>query len=145
MSHELFIGAWTVVSSEARSETGEVLRPFGDNPVGMIVYERSGRMSVQIMNPERVQFRSADRASCSGTEAKDALLHYDAYFGTYSVDEVQRVVTHHVVGSLLPNWIGAEQRRSYEFSGNRLILTSTPMQYGGRQIIGRITWERVPD
>ncbi len=42
-----FVGAWSLVSYELRLTSGEVLRPFGDHPVGRIVYQKGGQMSAQ--------------------------------------------------------------------------------------------------
>ena len=45
-------------------------------------------------------------------------------------------MTHHVEGGLSPNMVGSDLKRSYEFSGNRLILKPVGQT-------GVLTWERV--
>jgi hypothetical protein len=48
-----------------------------------------------------------------------------AYAGRYSFHG-DRVI-HHVELSLLPNWVGSDQQRSIELSGDRLILSARPL------------------
>ena len=63
---------------------------------------------------------------------------YDAYFGTYDVDQAQHLVTHHVEGELRPNLVGAAYQRRYEVDGDRLLLSSAnPAERW------RVVWERV--
>lgn len=48
---EKFAGAWRLVSIETVRPNGEVIYPFyGKHPEGLIVYDRSGWMSVQIVS-----------------------------------------------------------------------------------------------
>jgi hypothetical protein len=56
---------------------------------------------------------------------------YDAYFGTYSVDEkaTPPTVTHHMEGSLNPEAVGHDAVRDLLISGDKLTLVvhgSTP-------------------
>ncbi len=120
-----FAGVWKLVSFETRGRDGSVTHPFGENPVGRITYDKAGRMSAQLMRPGR---RSDDRTG------------FFAYFGTYRIDEASRTVVHHVEACLAPAWVGTDVRRTYEFSGNRLILTVTR-----EDGVGRLVWEREPD
>ena len=50
---------------------------------------------------------------------------YDAYFGTFTVDEAKHTVTHHVEGSVARQLVGKDLVRSYSFDGDRLILKPT--------------------
>jgi hypothetical protein len=50
---------------------------------------------------------------------------------TKKVDEREHVVTHAVIQSLLPNWVGTEQRRQYKFKDYKLILRRPPILIGG--------------
>lgn len=48
------VGAWHLVSVETVRPTGEVIYPFyGKHPEGLIVYDRAGWMSVQIVSDPR--------------------------------------------------------------------------------------------
>ena len=134
-----FVGAWKLISFERRTPAGELTYPMGPNPVGRLTYDAMGRMSAQLMRPDRPKFK-ADGAARTGTaeEKVAAFDGYTAYYGAYSVKDAEHVVIHHVEASLYPNWVGSEQRRAYEFSGDQLILRVT-------NAVGesRLVWERV--
>jgi len=95
------------------------------------------------MRSGRTAFAVADKARSTSAEAKSALDTYEAYFGTYEVDEARGTVTHHVEGSLLPNWTGSDQLRCYELSDDFLILSTAEIPYSGTTLVGRLTWKRV--
>jgi hypothetical protein len=59
------------------------------------------------------------------------------------VDEEKRTVTHHIEGCLLPNWVGVDQARFFEFADNRLTLRTPPLMIGGAEAVGYLVWERV--
>jgi hypothetical protein len=102
----------------------------------MIGYDSTGHMAVQIM-PDRSRPKFAGSAP-TPEEAKSALTGYIAYFGTFTVDEKARTVTHHREGSLTPGMIGTDLVRRYEFDPNdQLILT--PVE----ALAGHLTWERI--
>ncbi|MCX4460514.1 lipocalin-like domain-containing protein (plasmid) [Streptomyces sp. NBC_01340] len=51
------IGTWRLVSYEATSvDDGEVVRPYGEHPLGLIMYTADGYMSAQITTPDRPLF-----------------------------------------------------------------------------------------
>ena len=143
MGKEQFTGSWKLVSSEYRRPDGEVTYPMGRDATGIIMYDAGGHMSVQIMSPNRPAFASGDQFKGTTAEIKSAFKGFIAYYGTYETNEKESTVTHHVEGSSFPNWVGVAQKRFFEFSGNRLILRTSPMPMGGEQITGVLTWERV--
>lgn len=127
-----FVGTWRLVSIEGGSQPD---RRRGANPIGLIYYDGFGNMAAQIM-PDRARPKWTD--SPTPEQAKEALTGYTAYFGTYTVDEKARTVSHHRKGSLNPGSVGVDAVRRYEFaSGDRVILT--PVE----NPTIRLTWERV--
>ena len=136
-----FVGAWKLISFERRTASGEVTYPMGPNPVGRLTYDALGRMSAQIMRPDRPKFQGAIPASWSAEEKAAAFDGFIAYYGTFSVSEADHVVIHHVEASLYPHWVGSDQRRLYEFSGSQLILRAQNGS-GGPGTESRLVWER---
>jgi Lipocalin-like domain len=135
------VGTWTVRAMETMDSAG---RTIDSSPsVGMINYTPEGRMAVQIMVLPRpvvppVPEGPGEVKEWGPDQARQVVETYDAYFGTYEVDEVKRIVTHHVQGELRPNLLGAAFPRRYEVEGDRLLLSSTnPDQHW------RVVWERV--
>ena len=130
-----FVGIWRLVAVEDRQPDGEIIYPYGENPAGMLVYDASGRMAVQIMRRERQPLSSDTWAAVAPDEVKNAVAGFTAFFGAYEVDESEKTIIHHVEGHVLPNSVGKRLKRSYEFSGNQLILRPSPTR--------RVVWERV--
>ncbi len=99
-------------------------------------------MSAQLMNPDRPRFASGDRLRGSDAEVRAATDGYIAYYGTYTVDMSAAVVTHHVQGALFPNSISGDEVRHFRLDGDRLTITTPPMQLGGEQLTTVLVWER---
>ena len=118
MRKEHFVGTWRLVSVERQSPTSDVTYPMG-----VLMYDANGKMAVQVMNPDRPAFATGDRLNATPDEIQSAYASYTAYYGSYEVSDTEKIVTHHIEGSLFPNWIGGPQQRSFEFSDNRLTLS----------------------
>jgi hypothetical protein len=86
---------------------------------GTIVYTRDGHMSVQIMLP------STDGVHDVDNPVKYDQGGYEAYYGSYEVNEQAHTVTHHVQGSLVRALVGKDLTRVYSFSDGQLILKSS--------------------
>src|ERR1022692_979605 len=148
-SHEL-LGAWRLVRIELSGPSGSIVDPFYQaDSTGIIIYDSSGWMSVQIVAPQRPPFEvPASRASPAAT-AQDAPLKaaafdtYYAYFGTWNYDEATSVVTHHVKSALIPAETGLSYAQQISFEGGRMIFT---VRSGNKrqEIVRRKIWERIP-
>ena len=144
MEADKFIGAWRLVSAEFRAEDGTVAQsPYGPEPQGLLMYDAHGSMAAQLAQKGRAPFAIADRMAGTAEEIKGAFESYQAYYGRYRIDEREHVVTHTVTQSLLPNWIGTEQRRQYQFKDGKLILRTPPILIGGRRLTGELVWEKI--
>jgi hypothetical protein len=139
------VGTWKLVSIEERRANGELVTPldYGPDPIGLLIYDATGRISVHAMRRGRPKLPSDDVHLAPPEQAKAAFTGYNAYFGTYEVDEKQGIVIHHVQGSLIPNWEGSDQRRRFILDGDRLILIPPEIQAAGEKRTRRLTWERV--
>ena len=122
-------GAWRYIGAMV---DGKPRPDRGANPKGIIYYDPSGHMSVQVA-PDRKRGKAGGEPTPQ--EAKAALDGYIAYFGTYSVDEAARTVTHHRQGSVQPDDV-ADLVRGFEFVGDRLILRPLGTTY-------EVVWERI--
>lgn len=143
MKKEQFVGAWKLISFEFRRSDGSVSYPLGSDPAGMIMYDTQGRMSGQIMRRDRTAFMSEDPLQGSDTEIRNAFEGYMAYCGTYDVNEHNGTIAHILDCSLLPNWVGTIQMRFFQFSGNRLLLSTPAITLGGHQQTVHALWERM--
>ena len=57
---EKFIGAWRLVAFEEEGPDGELIHPYGKDATGLLIYDPSGRMSVQIMRRDREPLSTPD-------------------------------------------------------------------------------------
>lgn len=130
-----FIGAWRLVSFEEETIDGEIVYPYGENPIGSLIYDSSGRMSVQIMRRDREPFSSTEWETTPSEEIKEAVEGFTAFFGSFEVDAANNTVIHRVEGHVLPGSVGKVLRREFEFAGGLLILKPSPNR--------RVVWERV--
>ena len=137
------VGSWKLVSFHSQDSSGQTTYPFGKDAQGRLIYEPDGRMAVQLMNPNRPGFASDDPLVTSEEEVRAAFGGYTAYYGTYSVNPDERTITHQIEAALLPNWVGTDQRRLFEFDGKYLTLKG-PLRLGGVQAIVSLVWERMP-
>lgn len=142
MGHKELLGTWKLVSAEYRRKSGEVIEIYGANPVGQLTYDADGNMSIQIMRQGRPMFAVADRLGGTPDEKKAALEGYLAYFGAFTINDEERSVTHHIQGSLLPNWVGVDQVRFFEVEEDQLTLRTPSLMIGGQEAAGQIVWER---
>lgn len=141
--NENFVGTWKLIAMESRRSTGKVTYPFGKDIVGMIMYDAVGHMSVQIMRTDRPLFESGDIPGGTPDEIKAAFKGLITYFGTYEIDDGENVIIHQVESSSFPNWAGTRQKRFFEFSDNRLILSTPPIPARDDEITSVLIWERV--
>jgi hypothetical protein len=139
-----FVGAWRLVSYSASGTGGETVYPMGPNARGRLIYEGGGRMAVQIGDPDRSAFTTADPGAAADGEVRAAFHGYLAYFGTYTVEPDRGVVVHHLEMCLNPNWIGVDQVRYFDLQGDRLTLVTPPMAGGGGKLVATLIWERLP-
>jgi hypothetical protein len=51
-----------------------------------------------------------------------------------------RTITHHLKGSWFPNMIGTDLIRFYEFSGDRLIVTTPKFMHVGKESQYVLVW-----
>jgi hypothetical protein len=123
------IGTWRYVATLI---DGEKRDNRGANPQGIIIYLPSGHMAVQVI-PDTPRGKAG--AEPTADECKTALAEAIAYFGTFSVDERARAVTHHRLGSIQPGDTD-DLVRGFSFDGNRLKLR--PL--GTTQ---DVVWERI--
>jgi hypothetical protein len=140
-THRKLIGFWKLVTWERRNGKGDVeaLRP---GQTGFIVYTASGHIMVHMMDAYR-------RRNVGGVptpeETVAAYRSYTGYLGSYSVNEAEGYVVHHIEGTMNSGPVGTDYQRFLEFSGKRLILkppvTKTPE--GDVQIT--LTWERISE
>ncbi|AKF85177.1 Lipocalin-like domain-containing protein [Myxococcus fulvus] len=143
MLKDELVGTWKLLSMEYVQPDGRRNHPFGIHLLGCLMYDAHGNMSVQLMRKDRASFESPDPLASQPQETKAAMDGATFYFGTYSVDEETRVVSHAIEGSLFPNWQGVVQRRHAVVEAEKLSLRTEPMPFKGSHGVMVLTWRRL--
>ena len=135
------VGTWLLTAWENRTADGDIIHPLGEDASGYIAYNDDGYIFVAIMRPARTQFLAGDLLSASTEEKAGAAESYVSYCGRYELQG--DTVIHHVELSLFPNWVGVDQQRLVNISGDRLTLRTRPLLLDGKQQTAHLVWERV--
>src|SRR5258708_9255691 len=114
------LGTWTLVSSDQVRLDGSKLKQFGVNPKGINVFDPNGRFFLMVASSRFLVIARADNAkivsydpSKTNSEEIDSLIVEPmAYYGTYTVNEAERVAILHLEASTFPNQVGTDQKRT---------------------------------
>ena len=84
------VGSWQLIKADFPPSVAKIR---GEHPQGMLVYDVNGYMTVQI-SPGH-DHPIPDRYPPTKDECYDSFLGFVSYYGTYSVDWENQLVTHH--------------------------------------------------
>lgn len=140
--NDFFIGTWRLLAYWLEDENGNKTYPYGENPIGYIMYSKDGYMSVAFMENNRKLFNSDDTRGGTDEDKAIAMDSYFTYFGKYEI--IDNKIYHHIEISLLPNWKGTTQERIYEIDGSRLTLSTPPLIVYGKLQKAFLVWEKDP-
>ena len=116
---------------------------LGDDPVALLIYDRTGHFSAQFMKRDRTAVPQAARANAeNNTQAQGG---YDAYFGTYAVDDRTGTVTQRLMGSLSPANVGMVLTRAMEVREDILSITLETTAADGTPVIRTLKWRRLDE
>ena len=135
------IGAWRLVNFVVRDmATKAEDRPWGENPLGLILYTHDGYVSAQLQRPGRAPFVHDDPFVAAAAEYAAAGSSCIAYSGRFFVDEAGQSVCHEMAVSFFPNWLGQRHRRKVQIAGELLQLTID--RPNGEPKIATLTWRK---
>ncbi len=134
------VGTWTLVSNTTTNPDGTKTQPFGPNPQGILMFDVSGRYSIQVMRGGQAKFASNDRTKGTPEENQAAVLNNNPHFGTYTVDAANHVIIFNIEHAMYPNWEGTTQKRSFTIIGDELKYTVTAVSTSSGT--GEVVWKR---
>jgi hypothetical protein len=142
-ARQRIVGAWQLATRSVRRDNGEVvLDPvLGQQPLGRLYYDASGGVMLQMMRTGRTA-AIGKPANPDDAANPRAVLGYDAYFGTYTINEAEGTVTHRVQASLFPEDLGKDFVRRFTLEGDTLTLSFTSPSAGGSKITRTLTFRR---
>ena len=143
VSKQDLVGTWQLESwTIGYSNRDEFTYPYGEDPVGLLVYSNDGWMSASIARRERAGFPAdVPYRKIPDADKADAFSSYFQYAGRYRV--VDGDVIHYVTHSLNPNFPGSQQLRHAELDGQTLVLSGKD-QVGDVIRFHSLVWHKLP-
>ncbi len=138
------VGTWELLSREDYNREGErrIDPGLGPNPMALLYFDRRGHFAAQFMKRERGGTPDTEPANRAPNNSR-AQGGYDAYFGSYTVDESSGAVTTRLIGALSPENVGQVFTRMMSVTGDELVIrldTATP---SGEPVTRTLRWKRV--
>lgn len=139
---ERLVGTWRLRSRIDVTASGERCPEptLGEDPVALVFFDRAGHFAAQFMKRDRSTTPAAATGGSNNTRAIDG---YDAYFGTYVIDDERGVVTTTLLGALAREHVGAVLTRAMRVDGDTLTITLDTTSAAGEAVTRTLTWERV--
>ena len=136
-------GTWLLESRIDVGPTGQrrAEPSLGDDPVALLIYDPAGHFAAQFMKRDRSAV--VPDGSSGGKNNSRAQGGYDAYFGTYTVDDAAGTVTQRLLGALSPENVGHILTREMEVRGDTLVIRVETSAPDGTAITRTLTWNRV--
>src|SRR5262245_59466920 len=140
-------GTWLLESRIDVTASGE-RHPdplLGEDPVALVVYDRAGHFAAQFMKRNRSSVGPGPVAEPAASPANNTRSQggYDAYFGTYTVDDAQGTVTARLMGSLTPGNVGMVLTRAMSVQGDTLVIRLETNAADGTPVTRTLTWRRM--
>lgn len=144
------VGGWRLLSRVTTTADGKTLVDPGLSvlPKGVLIYDAYGHVAAQLSRAGRTVDMLGDECrkalEVKGThDTSQTILGYDAYFGTYTVDEKQGIVTHHLESALFPGDIGKSIIRHFTIEGDILTIKFTTTLGDGTPVTRTLVWARM--
>ena len=136
-------GIWWLLTREDWTKDGQkrIDPTLGADPFGILSYSGT-HFAAQFMKRDREE-NAGEQVFYSGQNNTSAVGGYDAYFGTYEVDEQTGRVVHTLIGSITPANIGITVSRDMRVDGDNLIIQLETTRPDGEAITRTLTWKRL--
>ena len=137
-------GTWRLVSRIDMTAKGErrIDPTLGEDPVALLFYDRAGNFAAQFMKRDRSAAAEivAVGPARNNSRARDG---YDAYFGSYTVDDAAGTVTQELSGALSKENVGHVLTRGMAVDGDELKIELETTSVEGEPVTRTLRWKRV--
>ncbi len=139
------IGTWQVIDRIDRGADGrEYAEPnLGADPIALLFYDASGHFGAQFMRRARSASDATAGPTTQGANNTRAGEGYDAYFGTWSVDDARGLVTQTLLGALARDNVGMVITREMTVSGDILTIRVPTTAADGKPIVRTLRCRRL--
>lgn len=137
------VGIWKLKSRNDVDATGKVqVDPFlGPDPVGILCFGKT-HFAAQFMKRDRSGQELVFQPVVAANNTS-RVNGYDAYFGTYTVDEIKGTLTTRLEGAISPGNIGDTYIRDVRIVDDELIVQLQTTTLDGTPITRTNTFSRV--
>ncbi len=138
---EDLLGAWKLEGWEISYSDGRPSsHPYGDTPVGLLLYTPDGYMSATISQSDRSPMSNPNIRRAPQGEKADSFDSYFHYSGVWRIEGSK--VIHSVHQALDPFFVGTDQVREMDLKDDVLVLAANVTTASGAQMHNRLTWRR---
>lgn len=136
---EQLVGAWTLVSAVDTLPDGSKSEPWGPNPKGVYMFDANGRFTQMLMRSDLPKLTNR----MQGTPEQNKALAQGAIamYGTYSVNEADKVITVHFEGSTFASFVGTDGKRIVTSITSDELRTTNPATSTGTK--AELVWKRM--
>ena len=138
------IGTWELLTREDRTPGGEqrIEPSLGADPIAMLFFDSHGHFAAQFMKRDR---DNMPEVAISGPIPNNSRAKggYDAYFGTYQVDDAAGSVTTRLSAALSPDNVGQAFTRTMDVFGDELVIRLATSTAAGEPVVRTLRWKRV--
>src|SRR4030095_15916078 len=108
-------GTWELLSRTDVNDAGELRDEpsLGSDPIALLISARSGVLRPQFLKRGRAATAGGDAAT-AGSNNTRTQGGYDAYFGTYAIDDATGTDTQRLGGALSAAGVGLEMPRQMQ-------------------------------
>ena len=125
---EQIVGTWRLVSIY-NEDKGVKTYNFGEKPVGLIMFDRTGNAIQYLSKPGIPKFAISNRLKGTDAETRVAFEGMIAGFGTYTIEGDTTTISW--IASSYPNRAGTQEKRMYKITGDELVSTNPTASSGG--------------
>ncbi|HYS90647.1 MAG TPA: lipocalin-like domain-containing protein [Bradyrhizobium sp.] len=125
---ENIVGAWRT-SAIYNEANGVKTHLYGEKPVGLTVFDRSGYVISFLSKPELPKISAKNRMKGTDAEYRGIMQGMISQFGTYTVDG--DTVAIKWVASSYPNRAGTTEKRAYKIVGDEMTAVNPTAASGG--------------
>jgi hypothetical protein len=135
------VGFWKMASFTSKVvETDQTRLPYGEHPGGYTAFSRDGHIVHLVLNDDRKAPAGRDVTDAERAELFKTIA---AFSGTYKV-EGNKIIFHYEA-TWIQSRTGTDDVRTFETSGKKLTISSSPIKSGldGKEVVNTWTLERI--
>ena len=122
------MGTWRTVSIY-NEINGMKTNLYGEKPLGISMFDRSGNFLSYLSKPELPKFAAGNRLKGTDAENREVIHGMISGFGTYTIDGDTVSIAH--IASSYPNRAGTTEKRTYKITGDEMTSVNPSAASGG--------------